>query len=184
MIKFDNETLFFSQFNLWDGISIQTFLCSNLFLAVSETPECPDGYQLFGEACYKAFDEAKNYSSAEAFCATDGGIVAEPRNRAVNNFLITLKTSLNPYVRFWLGLTDRKKEGTWRWNADGEKLDGNSFTNWAEGEPNQAGNEDCAVVEVNSKWNDVPCRLKYRFICERPAYGKKCVTGMNHASYS
>ncbi|XP_035693304.1 uncharacterized protein LOC118427567 isoform X2 [Branchiostoma floridae] len=143
--------------------------------SVAETLECPAGYQLFGNACYKAFDEAKNYSSAEAFCATDGGIVAEPRNRAVNNFLITLKTSLNPYVRFWLGLTDRKKEGTWRWNADGEKLDGNSFTNWAEGEPNQAGNEDCAVVEVNSKWNDVPCRLKYRFICERPAYVTKQV---------
>ncbi|XP_035693313.1 proprotein convertase subtilisin/kexin type 9-like [Branchiostoma floridae] len=135
---------------------------------VPETPECPAGYQLFGDACYKAFDEAKNYSTAEAACATDGGIVAEPRNPAVNDFLSKIKTSLNPFAKFWLGLTDREKEGTWRWN-DGEELDGNSFTNWADGEPNQAGNEYCAVVEADSKWNDVSCRLSYRFICQRPA---------------
>ncbi|CAH1244651.1 PCSK9 [Branchiostoma lanceolatum] len=141
---------------------------------VSQTLDCPSGYQLFADACFKAFDEAKDYSTAEAACATDGGIVAEPRNRAVNDILIKLKTSLNPRVRFWLGLTDREKEGTWRWN-DGEELDRSSFTSWADGEPNQAGNEDCAVVEVDSKWNDVPCRLKYRFICQRPAYITKQV---------
>ncbi|XP_078694695.1 uncharacterized protein LOC144923752 isoform X2 [Branchiostoma floridae x Branchiostoma belcheri] len=136
---------------------------------VSETMECPAGYQPFGDACFKAFDEAKDYATAEAVCAAEGGILAEPRNIAVNDFLITLKTALNPRVRFWLGLSDREKEGTWRWN-NGEELDRNSFASWAEGEPNQAGNEDCAVVEADSKWNDVPCRLRYRFICQRPAF--------------
>ncbi|KAI8494656.1 Proprotein convertase subtilisin/kexin type 9 [Branchiostoma belcheri] len=134
---------------------------------VSEAMECPAGYHPSGDACFKAFDKAKKYGTAEAVCEGEGGILAEPRNRTVNEFLLKLLTSLNPGEKFWIGLTDREKEGTWRWN-NGEELDRNSFTAWAEGEPNQAG--DCAVVKANSKWNDVPCRWRHRFICQRPPF--------------
>ncbi|XP_019626527.1 PREDICTED: proprotein convertase subtilisin/kexin type 9-like [Branchiostoma belcheri] len=139
---------------------------------VSEAMVCPAGYHPSGDACFKAFDKAKKYGTAEAVCEGEGGILAEPRNRAVNEFLFKLLTSLNPGEKLWIGLTDREKEGTWRWN-NGEELDRNSFTAWAEGKPNQAG--DCAVVKADSKWNDVPCRWRHRFICQRPAFGKDSV---------
>ena len=45
------------------------------------------------------------------------------------------------------------------------------YSNWAPGEPNDAGwsgsSEDCAVMGTNKMWNDVPCRYARAYaICE------------------
>ena len=44
--------------------------------------------------------------------------------------------------------------------------DGNTatYTNWATGEPNNAGGEDCAMLHADAvggagKWNDAPCEI-------------------------
>ena len=47
-----------------------------------------------------------------------------------------------------------------------------SYSNWAEWEPNNVGgNEDCLVFCIDGwghqdKWNDLPCELKLSFICQ------------------
>ncbi|XP_078594587.1 uncharacterized protein LOC144872390 isoform X2 [Branchiostoma floridae x Branchiostoma japonicum] len=131
--------------------------------------QCTPGYELFQDNCYKAFDVEEDYHRSEAVCEDDGGMLAMPQDQAIDNFLINLRSALNPYVRYWIGLSDREKEGTWIW-ADGQPL---TFSSWAIGEPNSAGDEDCVVYAahptVRDKWNDIPCNLPYRFICQKPA---------------
>jgi len=51
----------------------------------------------------------------------------------------------------WIGFTDQASEGTWVW-ISGEPV---TYTNWNGGEPNNAGNEDHAVMNWSGiKWND------------------------------
>ncbi|MGH0153777.1 UNVERIFIED_CONTAM: hypothetical protein FKN15_025267 [Acipenser sinensis] len=61
-----------------------------------------------------------------------------------------------------LGLSDQESESNWKW------LDGTSVADslWNSGEPNSAGEEDCAEITVG-KLNDIPCSVKQRWICEK-----------------
>lgn len=70
----------------------------------------------------------------------------------------------------WFGASDSGTEGTWKWldgpesgttfwigTASGSAQDG-AYENWATGEPNQSGDEDCSQFYANgSGWNDLPC---------------------------
>ena len=55
-------------------------------------------------------------------------------------------------------------------------IDGSSeveYRNWEVGptwvQPDNSGNEDCAVVHPRGKWNDLSCDKKSRGICKRPS---------------
>ena len=74
--------------------------------------------------------------------------------------------------RAFIGLTDRTKEGKFRW-SDGTTP---RYTNWAPGEPNDAktvGGEDCVVINwKGGKWNDVKCNSNQwseGFVCSAKA---------------
>ncbi|CAH1255133.1 CSMD3 [Branchiostoma lanceolatum] len=139
---------------------------------IASVLQCPTGYELFRDNCYKVFDIEMDYRESEALCEEDGAMLAMPRDQSTDDFLIKLRSSVNPQVRYWIGLTDREKEGAWVW-ADRRPL--GAFSSWAAGEPNSAGEEDCVVYaahpSVRDKWNDVPCNHPYRFICQKPAMG-------------
>ncbi|MFT5584635.1 MAG: hypothetical protein ACI9VR_002220 [Cognaticolwellia sp.] len=67
-------------------------------------------------------------------------------------------------VDLWTGLSDYASEGNWTW-ADGSAV---SYTNWASGEPNNAGNdEDCMEVGyyATGRWNDNRCSSQHPFMC-------------------
>lgn len=68
--------------------------------------------------------------------------------------------------KWWIGLNDRAREGTFVW-ASGESV---TFTNWHSGEPNNGGgNEDCTQFNrfhPSQTWNDEPCGTSFRYICE------------------
>ncbi|KAK0150099.1 C-type lectin domain family 17, member A [Merluccius polli] len=64
---------------------------------------------------------------------------------------------------YWIGLSDGDTEGTWKW------VDGTNMTSsfWGPGQPDdKRGAEDC-VVTLGRDWNDVPCAVPLRWICEK-----------------
>merc|ERR1719230_47383 len=69
------------------------------------------------------------------------------------------------WIGFWIGLTDKKKEGTFKW-TDGSAL---KFENWRRAEPNNwrawGGGEDCVVSGNDGTWNDVFCWKNFRPLC-------------------
>ncbi|CAH1270774.1 PXDN [Branchiostoma lanceolatum] len=161
-----------SRKNTWnDG---QCFRADRKFICQKIPAGCPDGYDfhLPTGRCYKAFNVRKTYNAAAATCAADGGTLAMPRGPISNKFLIYLKNAVDNNAVFRFGLTDRRQEGGWMWD-DNVAL--GSFRKWGPGEPNNAGNEDCAEYFAGSHsslshkntWNDGPCTSADRkFICQ------------------
>ena len=70
----------------------------------------------------------------------------------------------------WVGLTDRKEEGTWRFVTDDticKPNEGNHLFPWAEGEPNNIGGEHCARVRFAvNELVDNKCNRKFHGLCE------------------
>lgn len=65
---------------------------------------------------------------------------------------------------FWIGFTDQDLEGTFTWKHNNENSE---YTNWGAGEPNNGGNEDCAVIPSPLyKWNDDKCSYLMMSVCE------------------
>lgn len=67
---------------------------------------------------------------------------------------------------YWIGLSDIIQEGTYVWQTKQQRPD---FVDWGSGEPNDLHhNEDCIELYQmkNFHWNDAPCSVKSKFICE------------------
>ena len=63
----------------------------------------------------------------------------------------------------WIGFTDEEEEGNWQW-VTGEEV---TYTNWAGGEPNDAGGaEDWAHFWNDGTWNDHTQYVEFRFVVE------------------
>merc|ERR1711957_487459 len=66
----------------------------------------------------------------------------------------------------WIGYNDIKKEKKWVWSGMGNRK---FFKSWNRGEPNNYRTEDCVEMFQNGKWNDLACRSKRYFICQKAA---------------
>ncbi|PIQ48252.1 MAG: hypothetical protein COW03_11055, partial [Cytophagales bacterium CG12_big_fil_rev_8_21_14_0_65_40_12] len=87
---------------------------------------------------------------AHANAIAAGGHLATITDAAENSFISGFIADF-----MWIGATDRDVEGQWKWITN----EPYTYTNWANGEPNNAGgNEDWAVINWggvnNPSWND------------------------------
>ena len=67
---------------------------------------------------------------------------------------------------YWMGGSDRGREGVWRWDTSGSWL---NYTNWNPGQPDGVGNQHCLGMDSSSSggaWRDLTCHQIYRYICE------------------
>ena len=81
-----------------------------------------------------------------------GGYLLTINSAAENNFIQNNIGDNYKWDSYWIGFSDTAEEGTFVW-ANGSD---STYTNWYDGEPNNAGDED--VVEFNAysgKWNDL-----------------------------
>ena len=108
----------------------------------------------------------RSYVEAEALCAERG----RPLIRLVSAAQAALVHARAVDARFqpwWIGLDDRAEEGRFRW-SDGTYLadDPAEQVAWADGEPNNAGEEDCAHFWPEAPvWNDIPCDARLGTLC-------------------
>lgn len=101
---------------------------------------------------YKVFDEGKTWEDAEEYCESIGGhlvtITSEAEQMFIENLLLGAKKNL-----YWLGYTDAKEEGKWKW-ITGEIT---SYQNWHPGEPNQeTDSEDYCEIYAKQRSSDTP----------------------------
>ncbi|XP_042855634.1 mannose-binding protein C-like [Penaeus japonicus] len=83
-------------------------------------------------------------------------------NAGENSFLASLVTSGS----FWLLADDASTEGVWE-NTDTDEV--LPYANWIPGQPdNGGGNEDCAEINSNAEWNDLPCGSSRSYACQIP----------------
>ncbi len=113
---------------------------------------------------YAVCPDAASFEEAGAACLALGGeltvLEAASENAAVAELLSKLMQR-----PFWIALSDRQEEGTWRW-SNAAKL---RYSSWKKDEPNNSrGEEDCAVSNwrKTGEWNDVSCRGRFGYVCE------------------
>ncbi|MBN3309151.1 MBL2 protein, partial [Amia calva] len=93
-------------------------------------------------------------------CGDADGKTFTPKSNVEN---LAISKLLTESETAYIGANDRKTEGTFV-DLEEQPL---AFSNWADGEPNNSGNnEDCAVILRNGKWNDVTCDTDHITICE------------------
>ncbi|XP_037680250.1 LOW QUALITY PROTEIN: CD209 antigen [Choloepus didactylus] len=109
----------------------------------------------------RSFTGSPHFPGAGAFKA--GGDL--PGTGLELNFLQLQTSKSNRFT--WMGLSDLKHEGTWRW-LDGSPLLLSFMRYWNKGEPNRSGEEDCAEFRGDG-WNDSICNLSKFWICKKAA---------------
>jgi len=124
---------------------------------------------------FKLVDEKKTFDDAEELCNDLGLSLASINSIEEANEAVSLAATVGSgALGCWIGLTDSKSEGSWKW-TDGRAV---NFTAWSDGEPNDFTTdnglhnwgEDCVVVSSNfdsaaHSWNDLPCDSERASLC-------------------
>lgn len=96
-------------------------------------------------------------SQAQAFAQNLGANLISVQSAAENQCVIDKINDLGYTGVIWIGFNDEVTEGTFEWYDQSPV----TYTNWAPGEPNQSGNEDCVQIYPNGgspgTWNDLDC---------------------------
>jgi hypothetical protein len=105
------------------------------------------------------------WAEAEADCVDQGGHLVSLHAPNVQDFVASEAFAIQD-SDWWIGLNDLADEGTFVW-SDNTPL---NFMNWNGGEPNNAGEEDCANVIPwgGGSWNDLPCDQARPYVCRLP----------------
>jgi hypothetical protein len=137
-----------------------------------EKLKCTGRKVTFGKSTFCAHgEELLDWDSANKACARSGGKLAVLTSAEESHALDSLKLPLpipsnEPGEGVWIGLSDLKEEGKYRWSSDAPLVGGN----WLPKQPDDAnGGEDCASMTLgDGKWNDVDCIRALPFLCEAP----------------
>uniref|UniRef100_A0A3Q2GF86 C-type lectin domain-containing protein n=1 Tax=Cyprinodon variegatus TaxID=28743 RepID=A0A3Q2GF86_CYPVA len=152
-------------------------LCSDLYIdemCLNNRPE----WERYQRKCYKFNTRKSSWTESRDSCRDQGGDLVKIDSIYEQIFLeIRLRELMEEKEdKFWIGLTDSKKEGRWLW-ADGSPLDESFYfscfcepDDWKK--KNTAG-EDC--VRMGEKegaddlkcWFDKFCDVPHKSICEK-----------------
>ena len=116
--------------------------------------------------CYKAspFNEKLNFMDSMGKCNSMNAKLAEPMNTEENENLATELTGMAVFSRYWIGISQKETEGTFKYASDSSEVE---FTSWRSGQPNNRWpNLDCVAFK-NGQWNTANCETrKFPYICQ------------------
>jgi hypothetical protein len=128
----------------------------------------------------------RTWTQAQDFCSQRSTSLVFIESAEENAFIVDWITRMQLEDQVWIGANDRdstligNNEGEWVWGTgnnptqfwEGDE-DGmpvmSRYEDWATGEPNNQGDEDCAVLSSNHDfhWDDRVCTNQYlNFVCE------------------
>ena len=131
-------------------------------------------YTSFGWVAVKAYPGDYTWEQAKTKCSQDGtndfkAQLAAPRSSVENEWFVNKANELG-VDEFWLGITDKDREDTWKTQHG---LPQNYF-NWdsdlfGQQPSNAGGNEDCVLTNGRwgFNWNDETCTSKKNLLCTR-----------------
>lgn len=126
----------------------------------------PDNGHIYEYVSYTASWNNANTNAATRSKYGSTGYLTTITSQAENDFVAARLLNAG-----WMGASDAAVENTWRWvtgpesgiqfwsgTSSGSTV-GGMYANWGTGEPNNAGDEDCAqfLTGGTGKWNDLPC---------------------------
>lgn len=129
------------------------------------TSGCPVEWLNYQDKCYFFSKDLHSFDDAQQTCESTSASLLIVNNVEEQKWL---EKQIFGKGYFWMGLTDRVEENTWRW------LDGTepTFTKWKAGQPDNWGHghetgEDCAGLIHEGLWNDFFCEDLISYICEK-----------------
>ncbi|KAM7331502.1 hypothetical protein ACRRTK_008210 [Alexandromys fortis] len=125
---------------------------------------CPWDWESFNGKCYFFSKSQRTWNDSVTACQEVEAQLVIIDNDEEQSFLQRMSEKKG---HAWMGLSDIRKEGKWVW-MDGSPLQWSFMKYWNKGEPNNAGEEDCAEFKVDG-WNDVPCTVEKYWICKKSA---------------
>ena len=149
-------------------------------------PSCPNNWEEKEGHCFLWPSVRKSWREAEKFCNDEGGHLASVTNMEIHNYIWS-KEKVDPddyRTFFWIGGSDRDKEGRWKW-TDGSEW---KFTKWATGPTRQPDNygffgEGCVQIYhewyAKDGWNDADCGKVLQFVCSQRICQNATVTNNN-----
>lgn len=116
---------------------------------------------------YLIVPTSKTWQDARAYCMNAGYYLVTIDSAAEEAFLNDQEIRKG-LTRWWMGYNDIVTEGVWDWIGTESTT---YYSNWAPGEPNNDGGQDCGVDRFNGtdQWDDDSCGKSHPFICERDA---------------
>ena len=125
------------------------------------------GWESFDSHCYMFASNTLSWDEAWAACKSENSYMVELNYASEIQYVAGHKSFHGE--TFWVGANDKETEGNFIWQKSSKKVNADF---WRHGEPNNAGNEDCVQMYSGApafgKTNDVPCKTKAKFVCERP----------------
>ncbi len=126
---------------------------------------CPCPVRVYGGHAYEFCTQVGKWTVARDACAAHGGYHLVIVTDDAENQWVTATAATFSGDPWWLGASDRDKEGTFVW-VDGSPV---GFAPWDNGEPNdQWWSEDCVglLIDQGGDWNDEDCDSFSNFVCE------------------
>ncbi|KAI5086659.1 CD209 antigen-like protein C, partial [Silurus meridionalis] len=121
------------------------------------------GWINFSFSFYYVSNDYKSWEESRQNCRDKGADMMIINSKEEQEF-ISKHISSNSGV--WIGLSDRDKEGEWKW-VDASPL---TFKDWGQWEPGGKEKENCGEIYKSSNsiiWNDNNCSEKLNWICEK-----------------
>lgn len=132
-----------------DGSRWRDYDCQNKIYCVCYTVQS-------GAKEFVLVHTSMNWADSVAYCRQHYHDLAMIENSTENQAVLAVTGGLAA----WIGLYREP----WRWSDNSNS----SFRNWANGEPNNAGNnENCTAQNSDHLWCDLPCTNKMPFICHK-----------------